>query len=480
MDKRKPNPKANRNILYVASVFAMAFVGMMVYFAWFLQAESKSLINNPYNSRLDQFASQTVRGEIVSRDGQALAKTEVASDGTETRVYPFGSLFVHVVGHSDYGKTGLESLANFYLLSSHANIAEKVMNQLSGRKNEGDRVVTTLDVTLQKTAEEALGGRNGAVIAMEPGTGKVLAMVSKPDYDPNTLSDNWESLISGDNTEAQLLNRATQGVYPPGSVFKIVTLLEYIREHPDDWRDYSFDCSGTYQSKGSTISCYHKTAHGHQNIGEAFANSCNGAFAELGLLIDQAKMRELASRLLFNTDLPLSIAYSKSSYAMGENASVWEIMQTAIGQGSTQMTPMHLAMLTAAVANGGTLMKPYFIDHIENSDGVEIERFSPSTYGSLMSAQEAGTLATAMRMVVTQGTGSALLTDAYEAVGKTGSAELEKGGETHAWFSGYAPAENPGLVVTVIVERGGSGGTAAAPVARAVFDAFSAALADLQ
>lgn len=133
------------------------------------------------------------------------------------------------------GQDGLESLANFYLLSSHMNLVEQAVNELSDVKNLGDQVVTTLDVGLQQAASDALGDRRGAVVVMEPDTGKILAMVSKPGFDPNQLSSQWESLISGDNTEAQLLNRAAQGVYPPGSTFKIVTLLEYIREHPDTW-----------------------------------------------------------------------------------------------------------------------------------------------------------------------------------------------------------------------------------------------------
>ena len=164
------------------------------------------------------------------------------------------------------GKTGLESLANFYLLSSHMNLVEQAVNELSDAKNLGDQVVTTLDVGLQQAASDALGDRRGAVVVMEPDTGKILAMVSKPGFDPNQLSSQWESLISGDNTEAQLLNRAAQGVYPPGSTFKIVTLLEYIREHPDTWEGFTFDCDGSYEAGDYRISCYHGNAHGHQSL----------------------------------------------------------------------------------------------------------------------------------------------------------------------------------------------------------------------
>lgn len=474
MKKQTSDPKANKSILAVTYVVVAAFLCFFGYFAYFLQVRSETIINNSYNARLDRFSDRIVRGEILSGDGTVLAHTDVAEDGTETRVYPYGSLFAHVVGYSDHGKTGLEALANFYLLTSHVNLLEQTVNELSNVKNIGDNVVTTLDVRLQQAASDALGDRKGAVVVMEPDTGKILAMVSKPGYDPNRLGEEWESLISGDNTQAQLLNRASQGVYPPGSTFKIVTMLAYIREHPDTWREFTFDCDGVFEHGEYKISCYHGNAHGNQNIEQAFANSCNGAFASLGLELAPSGMRSTAGQLLFNTELPFALAYSKSSFAMGSDAGDWERLLTAIGQGSTQMTPMHNAMITSAIANGGLLMKPYLIDRVENAAGEEQKKFLPESYGSLMDAGEAKILAEAMRGVVKEGTGSAVRTDAYDVAGKTGSAEFETGKETHAWFTGFAPADDPKLTVTVLVEEAGSGGQVAAPVARAVFDTYFA------
>lgn len=467
-----PAQKANKNILKLTYLVAGVFLCMTVYFGYFLQVESEDVINNTYNARLDSFAGRVVRGKILSNDGTVLAETLVDQDGNETRNYPYGSLFAHVVGYSTKGKTGIEALSNFYLLTSHVNLVEQVVNELSGEKNLGDYVITTLDVGLQQVASDALGGRRGAVVVMEPDTGKVLAMISRPEYNPNTLIQDWDVLTADGNAEAQLLNRATQGLYPPGSTFKIVTALEYIREHPDDYQNFTFDCDGYYEQGEYTIKCYHETAHGHQDLNLAFANSCNGAFANLGQTLDLNRLKGTAEELLFNTELPLSIAYNKSSYAMTAGADTWEILQTSIGQGVTQMTPMHNAMLAAAVANGGTLMKPYFLDHVENVGGETIKKFMPSAYGQLMTAQESSILSGMMREVVTTGTGSAVRTDAYTVAGKTGSAEFDTKKETHGWFVGFAPAEDPKLVVSVIVEEGGSGGKAAAPVARAVFDAY--------
>lgn len=472
MKNTMPNRKSNKNMLFTVYLMVGLFVCMIGYFCYFLQFQSETVINNSYNARLDRFSDRIVRGEIRSNDGRVLAQTVTQEDGTEKRVYPFDSLFAHVVGYSDHGKTGLEALANFYLLSSHINLAERTVNELSDVKNPGDHVVTTLDADLQWVAHDALGERRGAVVVMEPDTGKILVMVSKPGYNPNTLDTDWDALVSEDNTQAQLLNRATQGLYPPGSTFKIITALEYIRENPDTWREYTFDCDGQFEYGDYKISCYHGNAHGHQNLEQAFANSCNGAFANLGLELNLANMRTLTDQLLFGAQLPLSVAYSKSSFTMDADAGAWEILQTAIGQGSTQMTPIHNAMITAAIANGGVLMKPYLIDHVENAAGEEVEKFLPSSYGSLITADEAELLTGLMRRVVTEGTGSAVRTEDYSVAGKTGSAEFEKGRESHAWFTGFAPAEDPQLVVTVIVEEAGSGGQVAAPIARRIFDTY--------
>lgn len=471
--KADPNPKANRNIMKLVYLIMALFLALILYIGYFLFVQREDVINNSYNARLDSFSDRIIRGSILAADGTVLAQTQQAEDGTEMRVYPYGSLYDHVVGYSSRGKTGIESMANFYLLSSHVNLMEQTVNELAGKKNWGDDVYTTLDPQLQQAASDALGDRRGAVIAMEPDTGKILAMVSKPGYDPNTIAQDWDALTSQDNNQGQLLNRALQGLYPPGSTFKIVTALEYMREHPEDYKDWHYDCDGVYENGEYQIRCYHSTPHGSQDFTLAFANSCNGAFASLGLEMDLAGFAATAKDLLFNSALPLSgMPYSQSSFQMAPGADTWEILQTSMGQGATQITPIHNAMITAAIANGGTLMRPYLLDRVVNAGGQEIRKFLPEAYGSLMSAQEAAQLTELMEAVVTEGTGSAVRTDAYRVAAKTGSAEFETGKETHAWFTGFAPAEAPRLVVTVIVEEAGSGGREAAPIARQLFDLY--------
>lgn len=465
-----PSEQSNKNILRLTYLVVFLFLCMIGYEGDFLIYRRDTVINSTYNSRLDSFSNRITRGEILSANGDILAETILTEDGTEVRNYPYGDLFAHVVGYSSIGKTGLEAQGNFYMLSSHINLLEQMMRELSGKKNPGDALYTTLDLRLQQVASDALGDRKGAVVVLEPATGKILAMVSKPAYDPNLVEEQWSVLRT--DSESRLLNRATQGVYPPGSIFKIITLLEYMREYPEDYQNFRYDCSGVLKVDDYTIQCYHKTAHGSQDLKTAFANSCNGAFAEIGRKLNQEKLYQTAQQLLYDQELPLSMAYSRSVFTENAQDDIWQVLLTAIGQGKTQITPMHSAMITAAIANGGVLMKPYLMDHVVNAAGETIKSFSPQVYGNLMTAGEAEVLRNMMEAVVLEGTGSKVKTEQYTAAGKTGSAEFETGRETHAWFTGYAPAENPQLVVSVIVEEGGAGGSTAAPIARAIFDAW--------
>lgn len=472
MKKSKPNPGANRSIRAFTFLSLVLFLAMGAYLARFFITESEEIMNNPYNARVAAMESRVFRGSILSDDGTVLARTVQDDNGKEVREYPYGELFAHAVGYSTAGKTGVEALANYHLLRSHGNLEEKIRNEFSNSKNTGDSVVTTLNMELQRLASDALGDRRGAVVAMEPSTGKILCMVSKPSYDPNMVAECWNELIRGDSAEARLLNRATQGLYPPGSTFKIITALQYMREHPGAYEEYQFDCQGIFRYEQYKIQCYHQTAHGNESFSEAFANSCNGAFANLGLSMDLSGLKGLSEQLLFNRELPLSFPYKNSTYRMESGASEWEILQTVIGQGSTLMTPMHNLMLMSAIANDGILMSPYLIDRVENSDGELVREFAPAVSGELMVPNEAAALKELLIRVVEQGTARTLKRDSYQAAGKTGSAEFETGKETHAWFVGFAPAEEPKIAVCVIVEEGGSGGKTAAPIAASLFDAW--------
>lgn len=460
-----------KEIMQVTVCFVALFLIMMGYFTVYAMTHEEELMNNSYNNRQQILSEQNRRGSIYDRDGEVLAETKEDGSGGEIRVYPYGKLFSHVVGYADKGRAGLEAQANYYLIQSSVPVISKLKQTSQEGKNPGDNVYTTFDVGLQEAAERALGVYKGTIIAMNPKTGEILAMVSKPDFDPNLIAQEWDAILA-DEESGTLLNRATQGLYPPGSTFKIVTALEYIREHPDTYQSYRYSCSGSLREGEDVINCYHGTSHGSVDLKKSFAKSCNTSFASMGMEFDKEMFADTLDSLLFNQELPLDLAYNQSKLEILPDDSRGEMMQNAIGQGRTQMTPIHLTMITAAIANNGVLMKPYTIQRVESAEGAPVKTYSSEAYGELMSSEEAAILAEYMEEVVENGTGTKLSGLTYSAAGKTGSAEYgTKKGESHAWFTGFAPAEDPQLVVTVIIEGAGSGGDYAVPTARRVFDA---------
>lgn len=470
--KNRKQKKRNRQIRTVTYLFVALFLGMMGYTCHYAITHQQELINNSFNSRQDILIAENTRGTIYSSGRQVLAQTQTDENGKEKRVYPYANMFSHVVGYASNGKYGIESLSNYYLINSNAKLSDKVANEVSGQKHPGDNVVTTLDVNLQEVAYQSLGFYKGAIIVTEPSTGKILAMVSKPDFDPNEIDAIWDDLLA-DKESSVLLNRVTQGLYPPGSTFKIITALEYIRENPDSYDQYTFQCNGRFSYGDDTINCYHGTAHGSENFTKSFAKSCNSSFANIGIQLDRIKFADTLDSLLFNEELPVTFAYSKSSLIINDSTSDSDVMQASIGQGTTQITPLHLNMITNAIANDGVLMKPYLVDHVENFEGSIIKQFSPDTYKKMLSQEESDILTGLMQEVVNSGTGTKLSGLSYTAAGKTGSAEYNAvKTDSHAWFTGFAPVENPQVSVTIIIEGAGSGGDYAVPIAKRIFDAY--------
>ena len=368
----------------IAYLFIGIFLAMIAYFTYFQVARSEQFINNPYNTRLDSFAKRIIRGDIVSEDGTTQATTKTDADGNETREYPQGKKYAHVVGYAENGKAGLESSYNFQLLRSHSFILERVVNEIEGKKNQGDTLVTTLNNDLQQAAYEALGDRKGAVVVLEPNSGKILAMVSKPDFDPNTIVSNWDAILANDDQNSVLLNRASQGLYPPGSTFKLVTALEYIREHPKAYKNYSYECSGSITADNYTLHCFGNSVHGEVDLKKSMAKSCNSSFANIGLSLNLKNHADTCEDLLFHKSLPTGLPSSKSRFSLKPGASDSEVMATAIGQGDTLVSPLHMALIVSAIQNKGVLMNPYLVQRIQNSDGTEVERYEPAAYGRLM------------------------------------------------------------------------------------------------
>lgn len=436
--------------------------------------DSQDVVSNNYNKRIDAQADTVVRGTIYSKSGKELAYTDTKGTATDltddTREYPYGKTFAHVVGIKTQGKYGLEKICNFDLLSTQTSPLQKIINDFTNTTESGCNVHTTLSVSLQKAAYEGLGDNKGAAFIMNPDTGEVYAMPSKPSYNPETIDEIWDELAE-DPDDSRLLNRATQGKYIPGSIFKIVTTLEYMREN-EKYNKFSYDCDGKAEFNGFSIKCFDGRSHYHEDLKDAFAYSCNSAFSSIGDGLDVDGFSKTANDLLFNSELPLDIDYNESVFPLDNEATQFDITQTSIGQGKTTVSPAHMAMIVSAIANKGILKKPYIVDYVENSSGEIVRQTEQENYKRLMSEEEAKQLNKYMRAVCDYGTGEVMANADYKAYGKTGTAELDKNDNINSWFVGYATKGKKKIAVAIVFENVQQGSNSAVNCAKDIFDTY--------
>lgn len=455
-------------------VFSAIFFFMIGFYAYFIVADSQDVINNSYNKRIDANAELVIRGTIYSRGGKELAYTD--TNGTEddltddTRVYPYGKSFAHAIGITTQGKYGLEKLCNFDLLSTRSSTLQKIIDDFTDATLRGCDVYTTLSASTQEVAYDSLGSHKGAVFMMDPDSGKIYIMTSNPSYDPENIDEIWDE-IAKDPEDSRLVNRATQGKYIPGSIFKVVTTLEYMRENKD-YKDFEYDCDGSASFKGFSIKCFDGKSHHKEDLKDAFAYSCNSAFSKIGDKLDVIKFGKTAKDLLFNSDLPLEMDYNQSVFPLNEESTQFDITQTSIGQGKTTVTPAHMAMIVAAIANDGVLMKPYIVDRVENSNGAIVRQTEQTEYKRLMTKKEASQLKKYMSAVCEYGTGKVLSGREYEAYGKTGTAEVDKEDHVNSWFMGYAQKDKKKVAIAIVIENMDEGSDSAVNCAKKVFDEF--------
>ena len=469
--KENNRENMNRQILQVSVMAALCFLGLIVYLVHFQVVQSGDIITNPYNKRTASYGENLVKGTIYSSNGKELAVTEVDENGEESRVYPYDRMFAHVIGYDTNGMSGLEGKCVYQLLTTNANPFALLLDSLKGEKSHGDNVVTTLDTRIQKAAYDALGDRRGAVVVMEPDTGRVLAMVSKPDFNPNKLEYNWKDFVEDEST-ARLLNRATQGLYPPGSTFKILTALSYMEQNSNTFKEYTYECEGSILEHGVEIGCYSGKVHGEVDLLESIAKSCNTSFVNMGVKLDQDKLKSLCETFLYNSSIPFKLDTKKSSYILSSETDEGMIPQTVIGQGDTLVTPLHNAMIISAIANDGVMVEPVLIDSLTDFTGRTVKTYKTDTVDTVISKKTAHLMQEYLSAVVEEGTAGALKSDKYDAAGKTGTAENSTGTD-HSWFIGYASTDGVAdVAISVIVEKGGAGSTSAVPIAKKIFDSF--------
>jgi penicillin-binding protein A len=463
---------------------ARLFVVVVVLFAVLVGFTSRwtvfdahALRDNPKNHRQLIEEQQIRRGLIRAGDDSVLARSIQQPDKSYVRTYPTGRLFSHAVGYS-FVRQGRAGLERFYDddLSGRSGELGSLLDRLSGTEQTGDNLVTTLDPAAQRVALQQLGGRKGAVVALDPRTGAIRVMASVPGYDPNTVKDQQQfSALNRDN-DAPLLNRNTQAGYPPGSTFKVVTAIAAIdsgRYTPDS------RISGRNGKRISGVPLNNDLGEsfGDITLTEALTKSVNTVFGEIGEKLGKATMKKYMDRLGFGRPVEVDLPRDERA-ASGErkggriipatNGAV-DVGRMAIGQDKLTVTPLQMAMVASAVANGGKLMKPHIADRVVDRDGRTVRRIDPGEMSQVMSADTAAKVGAMMDQVVKEGTGTAAALEGIDVAGKTGTAEVGHGCPNQLWFIAFAPAQDPRIAIAVTVECGtGFGGTVAAPIAKAV------------
>ncbi len=479
----------NKELKRVSVVVLAMFVALLASSTYITAVQADSLRADPRNSRaiLQSYSAQ--RGAILV-DGKAVAESKPVDDQYKfLRTYSEGELYAPVTGYYTLGEgsTGIENALNKQLSGkSNEQFLDRLNSLITGKDPEGASVNTTIDATVQKAASDALGDNTGSVVAIEPSTGKILAMVSKGSYDPNKLASHdrasvlkaYDTLIK--DPSQPLINRAIQGdLYFPGSTFKLVVAAAAFQSGKYN-KNSTLPNPPTLTLPGSSsrINNAEGGACGGGStvtIETALIDSCNIPFAELGAKLGYDAINEMAKAFGFESALAIPQKTAPSVFPQTDGTAT--LMLQSFGQGSVRVTPLQVAMITAAIANGGKEMTPTLVDDIVNPDLSPLQSFKAETLGTPISAGVASELTELMTQVVAKGTGTNARISGVDVAGKTGTAENGTGEPYTLWFTGFAPAKDPKVAVAVVVGDGGGrgqqlvGNSVAAPIAKQVMEA---------
>ena len=474
--------KPIRRVAFVAMVMFALLLGNVTYSVLFRQA---SLDANAQNRRTRDAEFAQDRGAILATGKVPMADTKASDDRFRfQRVYPDDDLYSVVTGYYsyDHGRTGLENSYNTQLAGTDDSLfVRRLVDLVTDRSPEGASVQTTIVPRVQKAAAEALGNQKGAVVALDPKTGAVLAMVTSPSYDANEIASHdieaankaWTRLAKDDSRP--LANRAAREIYPPGSTFKLVTAAAAL----EDGMSPDTEVASPDRLKLPNTETYlpNSTNCGGSKttISNALRVSCNTAFANLGLELGQDKLREQAQKFGFNARHLADLNGVASQFP--DDMDQAQLALSAIGQYDVAASPLQMAMVTAGIANDGAVMDPYVVSMVQGPDLKPISATKPAKLSQAMTPANAKELQEMMRIVVSQGTGSAAQISGVDVAGKTGTAQSDPTRKPFAWFTSFAPVDDPKVAVAVIVEDADiprqdiAGGRVAAPIARATMQA---------
>lgn len=458
--------KLNRRIIAVMTVVLALFLILVVYLTHFIIFKAPEIIKSSYNPRVWEKETDVLRGEIYDRTGTVLAKSE-QTGSSQTRIYPYGKLYAHTIGYNsrNYGKTNIELEYNNYLLDTKEKISI-FKNDKEGFQN-GANLTLTLDNSMTELAANALGNDNGSVVVINPKTGEVYCLYSNPSFDPNesALIKNWDSLT--ERTDSPFFFRATQGQYAPGSTFKVITATAAIEK---GYEDFITEDKGITNVGGKDFKNAGEKPMGEIGMKTAIAKSSNVYFTELSQKIGNRSLGSAASKFYITKKVPFDISTKATGLDFGDCDSA-QLASVAIGQGKLAVSPFNMAVATCAIANDGVIMKPYMVEEVFYDNGDVIYTADREALSSATDKRTANLIKEYMVECVKSGTGTAARVSGIDVAGKTGTAENEREGKTHAWFIGFAPADNPQVVVCVMKEYSGKGGgSVCAPIAGKIFN----------
>lgn len=455
------NKEKKRTVL-ILSLFSSVFVIVIIYLSYFQLFKAEDLRTHSYNKRLWINEENVLRGSIVDRNDNVLAYSE-KNDDSNKRYYKYGRLYSHVIGYSyrEYGKDGLELKYNNDLLAISDNTAFNEIKNLVLPNSVGHNLRLTIDHRLQERAHELLKKKKGSIVAMNPRTGEIYAMVSMPDFDTSNLQEDWKSIL--DNPEDPMFNRSTKGLYPPGSIFKVITTAAALEEGN---MDLEYICKGSTTIDGYTINDYNKQVHGRIDLKQAFSKSCNTYFADKSLIIGKDSLGKIADNFMLNTNIPFDLSVKESKFDYKGDLGKTKIASSAYGQGDVLVTPLNMALMVSAIANEGKMVKPLLVKDVFDKNNSIVKNYRTEVLSESVSPHIAESIKEMMRETVKTGTGRNAGLKNVQVSGKTGTAQ-NASDNSHGWFVGFAPYDNPQIAVAIIVEEGGAtGGEIAAPIAR--------------
>ncbi len=449
-----------KKIKLLLGVMGVCFILLTGYLVYDAVIWGNRWLNSPYNPRLQQQRATVTPGDIYDRTGELIVSTNDSGQRTYLENKSQRYAMCHIIGDTKgLCATGVESTYAATLLGYNASFLNTMKQFLEQTPVKGNDITLTADESLCTTAYKAMDGAHGAVILMNYKTGEILAMTSTPGFDPKNMDD---ADLSSESSV--LVNRAIQGRYVPGSIFKVVTLTAALNNGITE--RWGYTCDGTLELEGDTITC--PSEHGEQTLEEAFANSCNCAFAQLGVELGADKLVSTAQSMGFYKEtMYKDFTLYASKLGITSDSRESEIGWAAIGQDKDTVTPMQMCMIAAGIANGGVVKEPRLV----KPSALDVSNLTSALQDSrIMSAELAGQVKDMMRTVVEEGTGTRAAVDGVTVCGKTGTAEVGGSQKAHAWFIGFIEESEHPLAITVIVENGGSGGRVAAPIAQTVLE----------